>query len=268
MPVCPRSDSGGVQLQEPLSSEQAVLRTSLARRPARRRAPQRRAAGNDDIALFELRMSTSRRTSSCPTNGGISAASRRAASRSRRASSRGSTPRSKIEPSFRAATTICSAPGPRRAHRRGWVGGCTRTCRASGARSSSTSTRSPARAGPDRLRRRHHLSRRPPGSRLHGSPTTCRRASSSPPRGRPPARSCGRCAPSTSTGASRSGPEEVDRLLRHVPVARADPDRRGRRRAAKPHRRGARKRLRRPAPGLDPGKMPSERARAALLVCK
>ena len=211
------------------------------------------AAGNDDIALFEHAhvylpggRAASRRAR------GISAASRRAASRSRRARSRVSTPRSAS--SRRSELRTISRPRARGA-RTGEAGSsrcATPTAgRVGRVRARRRSARC-ARAGADRLRRRHHLPARSPGSRLrrpgrgHGRELVdaAREAAG---------RSCGRCAPSTSTAATGRARQEVDRLLRDLPVARADAHGRGCRGAPEPHRRGPGRAVRGRAPYLDRG---------------
>ena len=128
---------GGVHLQEPLSSEQAVLRTSLVEgmlASARRNVD----AGNDEIALFELAHVYLPPANSCPRNTGTSAGSRKAGSRSPRGRSRAST-----RPSASSRSSVRPTSCPRRPRRPDTEKAGSHRCAipiypASGARSSST----------------------------------------------------------------------------------------------------------------------------------
>ena len=86
----PEAD-GALRLPEPLSAEQAVLRTARAE-PRRVRA-RNLDAGNEGVALFELARVYPPRRERCPTSAGTWPGSSRAASSPRRGRSRRSTAR-------------------------------------------------------------------------------------------------------------------------------------------------------------------------------
>ena len=217
---------GRVQLQEPLSSEQAVLRTSLVEgllASARRNVD----AGNDDIALFEQAHVYLPTGEQLPEERWRSGGSRKAGSRSRRATVEGLYAALGIEPSSEPADDL---PGAGRGARtdEGWV----------------ASLREPelpgewgafeldvdALAGPvpelivyeDVITYppvRQDLAFVVPDEVTAGELVAAAHEAAGP--------SSARCAPSTSTVVSRWARQEVDRLLGDVPVTRADTHRRG-----------------------------------------
>ena len=188
-------------------------------------APKRRRRQRTTSLSSNWRTSISRRTTGFPTNAGISVASRRAASPSRKAPSKGSTP---LSGSSRRSDAAADLPAPGRGARtgEGWVGGAARpraawrvgSVRARRRRSSPSCVPEPGR-----VRRRHHVSPRPPGPRLRrsrrsdrGRPRRCREGSRRP--GAP-----GDARLRRLPGRAGRARKEVDRLLRHVPVARRGP---------------------------------------------
>ena len=131
---------GAIRLPEPLSTEQAVLRTSLT--DGLIAAAERNVdAGNADIALFELGTSTCRAAKSCRTSAGTSRASSRAASRGPRASSRRCTPRCVSARRSSGPRTCASRVRERAPPKAGCSSSRTAGFPARGASSSSTSTR-------------------------------------------------------------------------------------------------------------------------------
>ncbi len=138
------SATGGVALQEPLSSEQAVLRTSLIEGLLASALAKRPRGQRGDRALRASARLPAERTNGFPRSAGMSAASPREASPFVKGTVEGLYAALGMEPSFRrGGRSACARPG--RAHRRG-LGRCrcvTPSCQGSGARSSSTSTSSP-----------------------------------------------------------------------------------------------------------------------------
>ena len=154
----------------------ARSRCRASRRFCARRSPKvcsrRRArnvdAGNDDIALFELAHVYLPSGEQLPEErwrvGGDRAGRVR---RSPRARSRASTQRSARRAELRARRTTCRSRAAARGRRKAGSLSCASpTCPATGARSSSTSTRSSSASRTRRLRGRDHVSGGAAGSRL------------------------------------------------------------------------------------------------------
>ena len=200
------SATGGVGLQEPLSSEQAVLRTSLVEgllASARRNVD----AGNEEIALFEQAHVYLPSGEQLPEErwrvGGIAQGGFAFAKGTVEGLYAALERRAELPRGGRPARTR-----PRRSYRRGLgrLVARARPARRMGRIRARRRCPRRSRPRPDRLRGRHHVSACAAGSRLRRPGRRDRRRARRLRASKPQVRSSATCARSMSTAATRSGP--------------------------------------------------------------
>ena len=199
-------DPNALRLPDPLTSEHAVLRTTLLGGLVNA-AAHNVAVGNEDVALFEIARVYLPAARSSRRSAGASGPSPRAATCGRKGRWRPCSARSASScdwsgPAARSSTRA----RPQRSRPAGWESSTRRSSRARGASSSSTWTRCSSRCRSASSTRTSSPSR--PCTRISRSSSTrlCWPATSSRPRARRRARSCATWPSSTSTAATRSRP--------------------------------------------------------------